>query len=109
MLVLGAFVAIQAPQFLSASNLNPVTVLASIIAIVAVGEAMVIITRNVDLSVEAMIGLVAFVVADIAEPASCRCPAAMAFGIGLGSSSGWSTASLVAVLRVPRSWRRWGR
>ncbi len=48
-----------------ASNLTQVTVLASIIAIAAVGEAIVIITRNVDLSVEAMIGLVAFVVADI--------------------------------------------
>ena len=46
-------------------NLTDVSVLASIIAIAAVGEAMVVITRNVDLSVEAVIGLVAFVVADI--------------------------------------------
>ncbi len=57
MVVLGAVVvAIQAPQFLSASNLTQVAVLASIIAIAAVGEAMVVITRNVDLSVEAVIG-----------------------------------------------------
>ena len=37
----------------------------SIIAIAAVGEAMVVITRNVDLSVEAIIGLVAFTVAAV--------------------------------------------
>ena len=59
--------------------------LASIIAIAAVGEAMVVITRNVDLSVEAVIGLVAFVVADLlANQSAADAPAAMAFGIGLG-------------------------
>ena len=52
--------ALQAPQLLSQNNLTDVSVLASIIAIAAVGEAMVVITRNIDLSVEAIIGLVAF-------------------------------------------------
>ena len=52
----GALVAIAAPQFLTVDNLTQVAVLASIIAVAAVGEALVVITRNVDLSVEAMIG-----------------------------------------------------
>jgi rhamnose transport system permease protein len=101
MLVLGAFVAIQAPQFLSATNVTQVTVLASIIAIAAVGEAMVVITRNVDLSVESVIGLVAFVVGDIAANHLLSVPAAMAFGIGLGVVLGLVNGVLVAVLRVP--------
>jgi rhamnose transport system permease protein len=101
MAVLGAFVAIQAPQFLSTSNLVPVTVLASIIAIVAVGEALVVITRNVDLSVEAIMGLVAFSVAEILANKALDAPAAMVFGVGLGLVLGMINGALVAVLRVP--------
>ena len=63
MVVLGALVSLQAPQFLTLDNLSQVAVLASVIAVAAVGEALVVITRNVDLSVEATIGLVAYCVA----------------------------------------------
>jgi rhamnose transport system permease protein len=101
LLVMGALVAIQAPQVLSISNLTDVTVLASIIAIAAVGEAMVVITRNVDLSVEATIGLVAFVVADILAAKLLPTPAAMAFGIGLGLVLGMINGLIVVGFRVP--------
>ena len=101
MLVLGALVAIQAPQFLSASNLTQVTVLAAIIGVAAVGESMVIITRNIDLSVEAVIGLVAFVVADLLARHVLDTPAAIAFGIGLGLVLGMVNGILVAFLGVP--------
>jgi rhamnose transport system permease protein len=101
MVVLGAFVAIQAPRFLSATNLTQVTVLASIIAIAAVGEAMVVLTRNVDLSVESVIGLVAFVVGDVIAKEILSVPAAWTFGIGLGLVLGMINGFLVAVLRVP--------
>ena len=101
MVVLGIIVASQAPQFLSVSNLTQVTILASIIAIAAVGEALVIITRNVDLSVESIIGLVAFVVADLLSNRALEVPAAIAFGIGLGLVLGMVNGVVVAVLRVP--------
>ena len=101
MVVLGAFVAIQAPRFLSATNLTQVTVLASIIAIAAVGEAMVVLTRNVDLSVESVIGLVAFVVGDVVAKEILSVPAAWTFGLGLGLVLGMINGFLVAVLRVP--------
>ena len=101
MLLLGMFVAVQAPQFLSASNLVPVTALASIIAIVAVGEALVIITRNVDLSVEAIMGLVAFSVAEVLSDKVLDAPLAMALGVGLGLLLGMFNGFLVSVLRVP--------
>ena len=71
MFVLGGFVCDRRRRSsCRVTNLTQVTVLASIIAIAAVGEALVIITRNVDLSVEAMIGLVAFVVADLLAQAA---------------------------------------
>jgi rhamnose transport system permease protein len=101
LLTMGALVAIRAPQVLSISNLTDVTVLASIIAIAAVGEAMVIITRNVDLSVEAVIGLVAFVVADVLAGGLLPTPAAMAFGVGLGLALGMINGVIVALFRVP--------
>ena len=101
MVVLGAFVALQAPQFLSSGNLTQVTVLASIIAIAAVGQALVVITRNVDLSVESMMGLVAFVVADLLAQRIVEAPIAMLLGVLLGLVLGMINGFVVAVLRVP--------
>lgn len=101
MAVLAAFVAVQAPNFLSASNLTQVTVVASIIAIAAVGQALVILTRNVDLSVEAMMGLVAFVVADLLKLHVLPAPAAMVAGVGLGLLLGMGNGFVISVLRVP--------
>lgn len=101
MVVLGGVVALQAPQFLSASNLKQVAVLAAIIAIAAVGEAMVVITRNVDLSVESTIGLVAFVVANILSIHALPAPAAVAVGIGLGLGLGIINGAIVVLLQVP--------
>jgi len=101
MLALGAFVAVQAPQFISASNLTQVTVVASIIAIAAVGQAVVVITKNVDLSVEAMMGLVAFVVADLLKFNVLPAPLAMLAGVLLGLALGAVNGTVIVVFRVP--------
>ena len=101
MVVLGAYVYTQAPQLLSASNLTQVTAHASIIAVAAVGQAIVVITRNVDLSVEAIIGLVAFAVADLMATKTLDAPAAVAAGVLLGLVLGIVNGVLVAILRVP--------
>jgi rhamnose transport system permease protein len=96
-----AFVATQASQVLSQGNLTDVLVLASIIAVAAVGEAIVIITRNVDLSVEATMGLVAFAVAGVLANGILPIPLAIAFGIGLGLVLGLINGLIVVVFRVP--------
>ena len=101
MVVLGGLVSITAPQFLTASNLTQVAVLASIIAVAAVGEALVIITRNVDLSVEAMIGIVAYSVAIVLEQQALDAPAAIALGLGIGLVLGMINGVIVTVLKVP--------
>ena len=85
MLVLGALVSLAAPQFLTVDNLSQVAVLASIIAVAAIGEALVVITRNIDLSVEATIGLVAYCVAGHPRaPRPRRARRRSSSGIGLG-------------------------
>ena len=94
-------VALQAPQMISSDNLTDVTVLAAVIAVAAVGQAMVVITRNVDLSVEATMGLVAFAVAGTLANGILPIPLAMTFGVGLGLVLGMINGFIVAVLKVP--------
>ena len=101
MIVLAALVAARAPQFLSVSNLTQVTTVASIIAVAAVGQALVIITRNVDLSVESTIGLVAYVVAEVLSWRTFGTPLVMGLGVLVGLGLGMVNGLVVAVLRVP--------
>jgi rhamnose transport system permease protein len=101
MFVLGGLVSVTAPQFLTVSNLSQVAVLASIVAVAAVGEALVMITRNIDLSVEAMIGLVAYCVAIVLERHALDAPAAIALGIGIGLVLGMINGAVVTLLKVP--------
>jgi rhamnose transport system permease protein len=100
-IALSALVASRAPNFLSLDNLQPVTTLAAIVAIAAVGEALVILTKNIDLSVESTIGIVAFTVGLILKEQALPVPAAWAAGIGIGLVLGMSNGFIVAVLRVP--------
>src|SRR5450756_628680 len=101
MFVLGGLVSVTAPQFLTLSNLSQVAVLASIIAVAAVGEALVMITRNIDLSVEAMIGLVAYCVAIVLQRHALDAPVAIALGIGIGLVLGMINGAVVTLLKVP--------
>jgi rhamnose transport system permease protein len=101
MLVLGALVSIAAPQFLAPTNLTNVAALASIIAVAAVGQALVVITRNIDLSVEAVMGLVAYCVAITLEQHTLDSTQAIIFGIGLGLGLGMINGFIVTVLKVP--------
>jgi rhamnose transport system permease protein len=101
MLALAGFVYSQAPQFLSAANLSQVVIVAAIIAIAATGQALVVLTRNVDLSVDATIGLVAFSVADLLRTHTLSLPAAMAYGVGLGLALGMVNGAIVSLFRVP--------
>lgn len=101
MFVLGGLVSLSAPQFLTVANISQVASLAAIIAVVAVGEALVIITRNVDLSVEATIGLVAYSVARTLELQVLDAPGAIALGLGLGLLLGMINGAIVTLFRVP--------
>lgn len=101
MLVLAVVVFAGAPQFLSVANLTQVTILAAIVAVAAVGEALVVITRNVDLSVDSTIGLVAYSVADILRLHLLALPEAVGFGVGLGLALGIVNGAVVTIFRVP--------
>ena len=57
--------AILEPRFIEADSLRNLALNAAIFAILAVGQTLVIITRNVDLSVGSVLGLSAFFAGDL--------------------------------------------
>src|SRR6266481_2759127 len=67
LLAIGLAVTLREPRFLQASNLEQVALSATLVCIVAIGEALVIIARQVDLSVGAIVAMSAFVSASWLE------------------------------------------
>jgi rhamnose transport system permease protein len=65
LLALALLVAVTAadnPRFLSAQSIRDLLLGSAILVILAVGQTIVVVTRNVDLSVGSILGLVAFAV-----------------------------------------------
>jgi rhamnose transport system permease protein len=90
------------PLFLSPQGVKDMLLNATIVMILAVGQAIVIITRNVDLSVGSILGLVAFGTGTLfvsfpGIPIVVVFLAGMAFGALLGAVNGL----LVTVAKVP--------
>ncbi len=88
-------------NFLTSDNLVPVTTLAAIIAIAAVGESLIVITKNVDLSLESTIGLVAFMVGDLLRNPGMSVPEAWAIGLVVAVLLGMANGLVVTVFKVP--------
>lgn len=90
------------PRFLSAQSTKDLLLNASILVILAVGQAIVIVTKNVDLSVGSVLGLTAFATGKIfiALP-ELPVTAMLVIGIGLGALLGAVNGALIAVAKVP--------
>ncbi|MGX9901056.1 ABC transporter permease [Arthrobacter sp. SA17] len=100
-ILVGATVAAN-PRFLSAQSTKDLLLNSSILVILAVGQAVVIITKNVDLSVGAVLGLTAFATGKIfiALP-ELPVLAMLVIGIGLGMLLGALNGALIAIAKVP--------
>ena len=102
LLVIVAVVALQEPRFLDARNLRQILVSVSILAVVAAGQTLVVLTRNVDLSVASMVGLTAYVVRDLLkEHPDLGVAGAIAVGCALGVALGAINGALVTLGQVP--------
>jgi len=90
------------PLFLSQQGTKDLLLNATIVIILAVGQAMVIITRNVDLSIGSILGIVAFSTGTlfVAVPGI---PIVLVFlaGMALGALLGTINGLLVTVAKVP--------
>jgi rhamnose transport system permease protein len=103
--ILALFVAgtsLDQSSFLSGSNVRFVLSEATIYALVAIGETFVVLTRNVDLSVGSVVGLSAYVSANMFQ-SHHGFPIVLAFlvGLGIGLLCGLVTGAITAIGRVP--------
>jgi rhamnose transport system permease protein len=89
-------------DYLSARFVSRLLIAISITSLVAAGETLVIITRNIDLSVGSTVGVAAYLTADLlADNNGLPAAVAIAFAVGVGSVLGLFNGILVAVAKVP--------
>jgi rhamnose transport system permease protein len=88
-------------EFVSRNSIEQLLGGAALIALLGVGETLVIVTRNVDLSVGSVLGLAAYVVGDLFKYQHLPVWAGFAVGILVGAACGAVNGFVVAVLRVP--------
>jgi rhamnose transport system permease protein len=102
LLALIAVTAIMEPRFIEADSLRNLALNASIFAILAAGQTLVIITRNVDLSVGSVLGLAAFMAGDLlSSNPGLPIPVVIALGMLLGAGCGVLNGVLVTFGQVP--------
>jgi rhamnose transport system permease protein len=102
LLLIILIVGIQVPRFLSIDNFEQILLSVAILAIVAVGETLAVLARQVDLSVGSIVGCSAFVTAYFFK----QLPGAnLLFGIllgcGVGLVLGIINGTIVSLGRVP--------
>jgi rhamnose transport system permease protein len=102
LLLIVIVVGVQVPQFFTISNIMQILLSVSIIAIVAVGETLVVLTRNVDLSVGSIVGFTAFVAADLfKQHPGTNLLLGILLGCVLGLLLGITNGLVVTAGRVP--------
>ncbi|HEV2711754.1 MAG TPA: ABC transporter permease [Gaiellaceae bacterium] len=96
------FFAVRATNFLSVENWQNIARDVAIVVVVGVGETMVVLTRNIDLSVASMVGLSAYISADyLADHQGTPLVVAALIAIGVGIVLGLVNGLLVVIARIP--------
>jgi rhamnose transport system permease protein len=89
-------------NYLGGSFFNRVTTSVAITAILAAGQTIVILTRNIDLSVGSIVGITAYVTGEYLGHHPNLAPVlAVAYAVGIGAGLGLLNGVLVAYARVP--------
>ena len=100
--LLVAVTAILEPRFIETDSLRNLALNASIFAILAAGQTLVLVTRNVDLSVGSVLGLSAYFAGDLlSKNAGLPLPLVFLLGIALGAACGLINGILVTWGQVP--------
>lgn len=89
-------------NYLSARFVNRVTVGVAVTAVMAAGQALVILTRNIDLSVGSIAGVSAYVTGDILGDHAATTPVvAVLIAVAIGALLGLVNGLVVAYGRIP--------
>jgi len=103
--VLAIFVAITAlvqHRFLNVANIQFVLVDTTVFALLAVGETMVVLSRNVDLSIGSVVGLSAYLSTSLfGDHPGIPIVVAFLAGLGIGLACGVANGIMVAAGQVP--------
>lgn len=96
------FFTVRADNFMTVSNWQDIATDVALVGVLAVGQTMVVLTRNIDLSVGSIVGLTAYISSNtLADhhgiPIVAIALLAMAIGLGLGLVNGL----LVTVGKIP--------
>jgi rhamnose transport system permease protein len=100
-LLLGVLFTVLTPSFLTVSNGRSILFSASVLAIAAAGQTLVVLTGNLDLSVGSIMGVSAYVVYDLAGDLPVLKPWVVLLAVVLGVLLGAVNGVLVAVLEIP--------
>ncbi|MEU4604909.1 ABC transporter permease [Kribbella sp. NPDC023972] len=100
--LLVAVTAISNPRFLSGQSIRDILLNTAILAVLAVGQAVVVITRNIDLSVGSVLGLSAFTVGTLLQNnPGVPVVVALVTGAAVGAVCGGLNGVLVRYGNVP--------
>lgn len=92
----------QIENFLSARTFNRIATSVAIVGMVAIGQTLVVLTRNIDLSVGSIVGFTAyFVGSQLAANNAMGAPAAVGLAAAVGGTMGLVNGLIVAYGRVP--------
>jgi rhamnose transport system permease protein len=96
------YTAANNPRFLSGQSVRDILLNTAILAVMAAGQAVVVITRNIDLSVGSVLGLSAFAVSTImSDHKSLPMIVALVIGLAVGAACGLLNGILVRYGKVP--------
>ena len=98
--LLGAVFALLSPRFLNPQNLEVIASNAAILAIVAAAQAVVLLTRNLDVSVGSIMGFAAYLTADYAARHQGAGVEIIALAMLLGALLGGINGLIVAYANV---------
>ncbi len=100
--ILVAVTAISNPRFLSGQSIRDLLLGTAILAVLAVGQTVVVITRNIDLSVGSVLGLSAFTVGTLLrDNPGLPVVVALLIGAAVGAGCGLVNGVLVRYGQVP--------
>ena len=90
------------PSFLNEQNIQFLLINTTVFALLALGETIVVVSRNVDLSIGSVLGLTAFVCGGLfGDHPGIPVPLVFLIGLGIGLACGLGNGLMVAIGRVP--------
>ena len=101
LLAIAIFFAVKEPAFLGSRNLTQLLIEFSIVATLALGMFMIILTGNIDLSVGSGVGLVGGIAAVLIFQHGWSAPAAMLAALSIGLLLWWLMGALIVKQRIP--------